>query len=146
MKFSGRFADFSLPDILRILIQSQKSGSLVIHYQNQDSRIFVNQGALHHAETPTTTGEKAVFEMLNFTTTAEFEFVQEDDMPEQTIFSDLDPLIQKGIASLELWRKLTRKFTRISAQTEIVLLKPSIEEDSSILELLKISGAWPYKF
>src|SRR5690606_5657487 len=126
MKFSGRFADFSLPDILRIVIQSQNSGCLVIYYQNQDSRIFVNQGALHHAETPANKGEQAVFEMLNFTATAEFEFVQQEEMPEQTIFSDLDPLIQKGIASLELWRKLNRKFARISAQTEIVLLKPSL--------------------
>lgn len=139
MKFSGRFADFSLPDILRILIQSQKSGCLVIHYQNQDSRIFVNQGALHHAESPSSKGEQAVFEMLNFTSTAEFDFIQQDEMPmpTQTIFSDLDPLIQKGIASLELWRKLNRKFARISAQTEIVLLKPPIEANSSILELLK---------
>ncbi len=136
MKFSGRFADFSLPDILRILIPSQKAGSLVIRYQNQDSRIFVSQGALHHAETASSTGEQAVFEMLNFTSTAEFEFVQQDEMPEQTIFSDLDSLIQKGIASLELWRKLNRKFVRISAQTEIVLLKPPAEANSSILELL----------
>lgn len=119
MKFSGHFADFSLPDILRILIQSQKTGSLVIHYQGSQSTIFVNQGALHHAESLDLAGEKAVFNMLNFDGTAEFEFVEHENMPAQTLDSDLDTLIQNGISYLDLWRKATRKYPRFSSSTLI---------------------------
>lgn len=119
MKFSGRFADFSLPDILRILIQGQKTGALVVNYQEQDSKVFVKSGVLHHAESHHFQGEKAVYDMLNFEPVAEFEFVESTNMPEQTIHSDLDSLIQNGISYLESWRKITRSHPRISMHTEI---------------------------
>lgn len=119
MKFSGRFADFSLPDILRILIQSQKSGCLSVQYQGNQSRVFVNHGALHHAESERFSGSKAVFHMLNFDVSAEFEFVEQAQMPEQTIDSDLDTLIQNGISYQEKWRRISRQHPRMNVNTEL---------------------------
>lgn len=122
MKFSGRLADFSLPDILRILIQSQKSGRLEIRFEGHTSSIYVSHGALHHAESVSIQGEKAVFAILNLDPTAEFEFVELKEMPEQTIHSDLDTLIQNGISNLENWKKLAKQFPRLTANTEILLM------------------------
>jgi hypothetical protein len=120
MKFSGRFGDFSLPDVLRILIQSSKQGNLVVRHHEQESRIFVNRGALHHAESEGFKGEKAVYNMLNFGPTAEFEFIEDANVPEQTIHSDLDTLIQNGISYLETWRKITKRQPHITVNTEIM--------------------------
>ncbi|MBF2053607.1 MAG: DUF4388 domain-containing protein [Candidatus Sericytochromatia bacterium] len=119
MKFSGRFADFSLPDILRILIQSQKTGALNVQYHGHTSLIFVNHGALHHAESERFSGSKAVFNMLNFDASAEFEFVEDSQMPPQTIDSDLDTLIQNGISYQETWRRVSRQYPRMNVNTEV---------------------------
>lgn len=121
MKFSGRFADFSLPDALRILIQSSKQGYLVVWYQGAESRVYVNRGSLYHAESEGLKGEKAVFNMLNFEPTAEFEFIEQTQLPEQTIRSELDTLIQNGISYLETWRKINKRFPRFTVNTEIML-------------------------
>ncbi|PKL80272.1 MAG: hypothetical protein CVV27_00655 [Candidatus Melainabacteria bacterium HGW-Melainabacteria-1] len=129
MNFSGRFADFSLPDVLRILIQSQKQGNLVVRYQNSESRVFVNRGALHHAESEGLKGEKAVYNMLNFDHTAEFEFIERSEIPPQTIHSDLDTLIQNGISYLETWRKIFKRQPRFSVNTEI-LIAPGFPENT----------------
>lgn len=135
MKFSGRLADFSLPDILRILIQSQKSGCLQIHFEGQTSVIYVSRGALHHAESHSVQGEKAVLEILNLDPTAEFEFIETSEMPEQSLYSDLDSLIQNGIANLENWRKLSRQHPRLTANTELLLSHaPSAAELASLTE------------
>jgi len=131
MKFSGRFADFSLPDILRILIQSQKSGYLTVQFQGRESRVYVNQGALHHAESHGFLGNKAVFDMLNFDTTAEFEFVEQSSMPAQTLDSDLDTLIQNGISYLESWRRIIRQYPRMTVNTELLRLSDQGPESLS---------------
>lgn len=119
MKFSGRLADFSLPDLLRILIQSQKAGCLVVHHEGSDSRIYIDQGALIHAESQGFSGEKAVYHMLSLEPTAAFDFLEEQAPTTQTIASDLDTLIQDGISYLDSWRKLSRRYPRLTAQARI---------------------------
>lgn len=121
MNFSGRIADFSLPDILRILIQSHKQGYLVVRCLDQESRVYVNNGALQHAESEGLKGERAVYNMLNFDPTAEFEFVQASEVSPQTIHSDLDTLIQNGISYLETWRKIFKRYPRFSLNTEVLI-------------------------
>ena len=114
MKFSGRFADFSLPDILRILIDSKKTGELVIEFEGLTSRIFVNTGKVSHAETPELSGQPAVYEMLNYGSSATFEFLIDAPLPQPTISSDLDTLIQQGIVYVETWKKIQRKYPNLS--------------------------------
>lgn len=139
MKFSGRLADFSLPDILRILIQSQKSGRLEIHFEGKTSSIYVSQGALHHSESGPFQGEKAVYAILNLDPMAEFEFIEMAEMPPQTLHSDLDTLIQNGISNLENWRKLSRQHPRLTANTEILLTPQAdtIQFDETEQEVIK---------
>lgn len=129
MKFSGRFADFSLPDALRILIQSSKQGYLAVRHQGSESRVYINLGELYHAESEGLKGEKAVFNMLSFEPTAEFEFIEQSEMPEQTIRSDLDSLIQSGISYLENWRKISKRYPRFTLNTEI-LIEPGLPQET----------------
>ncbi|HEY9843800.1 MAG TPA: DUF4388 domain-containing protein [Candidatus Obscuribacterales bacterium] len=141
MKFSGRFADFSLPDILRILIQSHKQGNLLVRHHGNESWVFVNRGELYHAESEGLKGEKAVFNMLNFDPTAEFEFIEQSQLPAQTLHSDLDTLIQNGISYLETWRKISKRYPRFTVNTE-VLVSPGFPDktltgdETQILTLL----------
>lgn len=120
MKFSGRIADFSLPDTLRILIQSSKQGYLKVRHYDQESRIFINRGELQHAESDGLKGEQAVYNMFNFGPTAEFEFVEDDQAPLKTIHSDLDTLIQNGITYLDTWRKISKRYPRLNIKTELI--------------------------
>jgi len=129
MKFSGRFADFSLPDALRILIQSSKQGYLVVRHHGSESRVYVNRGELYHAQSEGLKGEKAVFNMLNFDPTAEFDFIEQSEMPAQTIRSDLDTLIQNGISYLETWRKISKRYPRFTVNTEI-LIAPGLPQET----------------
>jgi hypothetical protein len=143
MKFSGRLADFSLPDVLRILIQSQKVGYLLITLRNEENFIYVNQGNLHHADSDGLQGDRAVYHLLTYDPAAEFEFVESETLPERTIQSDLDTLIQNGIDYLENWRKLERQYPRFSAHCEVQAV-PGAQADNSasehILRLLPPEG------
>lgn len=144
MKFSGRIGDFSLPDILRILVQSQKTGYLSIVFKGQESRIYLAQGQLRHAYSEGRSGESAVFNVLTFDADAEFDFVEGAEIQEHTLQSDLDTLIQNGIAYLETWRKVMRQYPAYSGNTEVFLrsganLSVATEEQNKILVLLSAS-------
>lgn len=121
MNFSGRFADFSLPDVLRILVQSQKQGYLCVRHHGLESRVYISKGALQHAESEGLKGEKAVYNLLSFDPSAEFEFVEQDAASEQTIHSDLDALLNQGISYLDTWRKISKRSPRFSVNTEILV-------------------------
>jgi hypothetical protein len=130
MKFSGRLADFSLPDVLRIIIHSQKTGYLSVSLKDTESKIYINQGQLHHAESNGLQGEKAVFDLMTYDPLAEFEFVEETQLPPQTISRDLDTLIQTGIAYLESWRKVARQYPRFSVNSEVqVVVSPASDAE-----------------
>jgi len=146
MKFSGRLADFSLPDVLRIVLHGQKTGYLSVSFKGVESKIFVNQGQLHHAESNGLQGEKAVFDLMTYDPLAEFEFVEESQMPDQTISRDLDTLIQNGIAYLESWRKLGRLYPRFSVNTEVQAVTPAPTTDLSQAEqsLLALVAVHPH--
>lgn len=138
MKFSGRFADFSLPDILRILIDSQKTGELVIEFEGLTSRIFVHMGKVSHAETPELSGQAAVYEMLNYGSSATFDFLIETTLPEPTISSDLDTLIQQGIIYVETWKKIQRKYPTLAPNTHVQYVgSPDTLQNSTLIEHLK---------
>lgn len=141
MKFSGRLGDFSLPDLLRILIQGQKVGYLAIFSKGQESRIYVQKGQLHHAQSDGLTGEGAVFHLLTYDANSEFEFLTTDFFPDKTLHSDLDTLIQNGIAYLEKWRKMTKKYPKVTINTEISLSenqasKADSKDEEDILQAL----------
>lgn len=146
MRFSGRLADFSLPDVLRIILHGQKTGFLSVSFKGAESKIFINQGQLHHAESNGLQGEKAVFDLMTYDPLAEFEFVEESQMPVQTISSDLDTLIQNGIAYLESWRKLGRLYPRFSVNTEVQSVIPAPATDLSQAEqsLLSLVAVHPH--
>lgn len=146
MKFSGRLADFSLPDVLRIVLHGQKTGYLSVSFKGVESKIFVNQGQLHHAESNGLQGEKAVFDLMTYDPLAEFEFVEESQMPDQTISRDLDTLIQNGIAYLESWRKLGRLYPRFSVNTEVqaVMPAPTIDLSQAEQSLLALVAVHPH--
>lgn len=138
MKFSGRFADFSLPDILRILIDSQKTGELVIEFEGLTSRIFVHTGSVSHAETPALSGQAAVYEMLNYGSSATFDFLTETTLPQPTISSDLDTLVQQGIVYVETWKKIQRKYPTLAPNTHVQYVgSPDSLYNSTLIEQLK---------
>ncbi len=138
MKFSGRFADFSLPDILRILIDSQKTGALIIEYEGLTSEIFVNAGKVSHATTPNLSGQPAVYEMLNYGSSATFDFSAQDKeqpVPDPTIQSDLDTLIQQGIIYIETWKKIQRKHPTLHPNTHVEV-KQTTDGDTPLHNIL----------
>jgi hypothetical protein len=142
MKFSGRFADFSLPDILRILIDSKKTGELVIEFEGLKSRVFVNTGKVSHAETPELSGQAAVYEMLNYGSSATFEFLIDATLPQPTIFSDLDTLIQQGIIYIETWKKIQRKYPSLSPNIHVQATDAATQaSDHPILLILNTLSA-----
>ena len=142
MKFSGRFADFSLPDILRILIDSKKTGELIIEFEGLPSRIFVNTGKVSHAETPELSGQAAVYEMLNYGSSATFDFLIDAPLPKPSIFSDLDTLIQQGIIYVETWKKIQRNYPGLSPNVHVQATASTVPQDKHpILTILNtLSG------
>lgn len=143
MKFSGRFADFSLPDILRILIDSKKTGELVIEFEGLTSRIFVNTGKVSHAETPELSGQPAVYEMLNYGSSATFEFLIDAPLPQPTISSDLDTLIQQGIVYVETWKKIQRKYPNLSPNIHVQATHAATQQDNHPILLILNSLSAP---
>lgn len=145
MKFSGRFADFSLPDVLRIIVHSQKTGYLAVTFKTSQSRIFVSQGQIYHAESEGLQGEKAFYNLMTYDPAAEFEFIESENIPARTIDSELDTLVQSAIDYLEDWRKLTRQYPLLSVHTVVQLQQDTVSPEVSgpaqeLLDLLREQG------
>lgn len=86
-KLGGDLADFTLADVVQLIIFSRKTGALTIWQKGQEAFLFFDQGQLVHAQCAGGSGEEAAFSVFDVVS-GKFEFFTGMTPPERTIFID----------------------------------------------------------
>ena len=61
MELIGSLEDFSLPDVFRIIEQSNKTGLLKIIFKDQEGSIYFENGRIIHSKCVKLEGEKSIY-------------------------------------------------------------------------------------
>jgi response regulator RpfG family c-di-GMP phosphodiesterase len=93
---TGHLENLSLPDIVQILVMGMKTACVRISSGSGGGEIWFRDGALVHAGTGELRGERAVFEMLRWTT-GEFSIEHGVQTPSRTIENDAMFLVMEGL-------------------------------------------------
>lgn len=87
MQLSGNLRNFSLPELLHVMASGQKSGRLIIATPSGEASIYLENGALTHAEVDAHVGEEAVFTIFRLTE-GDFSFIGGAKAKRHTVFFD----------------------------------------------------------
>lgn len=123
MTLKGNLKDFSLPDLLKIIEQSKKTGMLSIKCPGiQEGNIYFLEGKIKHASVDNLDGEKAIYNLFHVDN-GDFDFLEEKNFDKITITSNLDEIIKEGLDQLDKWKKLTELSPLMTIWSRIKIIK-----------------------
>jgi len=93
---SGGFGAFNLVDVIQMCCISGKTGLLVVRSRGLSGDIYVQNGALVHAESPGLEGEEAVYEMLGWED-AQSSLSENVRSPKTTLQIGWEHLLMEGV-------------------------------------------------
>lgn len=97
---SGALADMALPDLLQILANGRKSGTLTVHSDGADGQIAFVDGAIWSAMCGVLTGEDAVYEMLKWFE-GDFSLDPEKPTDERQVQASTEAVLLEGMRRLD---------------------------------------------
>lgn len=131
MALSGTLETFSLPDVLRLLASTKKTGLLTLEGDRGTGRVWVDDGEIVAADSDRASGEVdgVVFDLLRFED-GSFEFAAdavpaEDDVTRR----DVDGALEAAGALLEEWREIESVVPSLDVWVRLV---PEIDGDVTI--------------
>lgn len=131
MALSGTLETFSLPDVLRLLASTKKTGLLTLEGDRGTGRVWVDDGEIVAAESDRASGEVdgVVFDLLRFED-GSFEFAAgaaptDDDVTRR----DVDGALEAAGALLEEWREIESVVPSLDVWVRLV---PEIDGDVTI--------------
>lgn len=108
MALSGTLETFSLPDVLRLLSSTKKTGLLALDGDRGRGRLWVREGAIVAADADRATNEQfegVAFELLRFVE-ASFEFDSGAEAPVDGAARDVDDVLAEAESRLAEWREI----------------------------------------
>src|SRR5688500_5190173 len=105
---SGTLETFSLPDVLRLLSSTKKTGLLALDGDRGQGRIWVRDGAVVAADADRAVNEQVegvAFELLRFVD-ASFEFESGAEAPADGPGHDVDEVLAEAESRLAEWREI----------------------------------------
>ena len=105
---SGTLETFSLPDVLRLLSSTKKTGLLALDGDRGRGRMWVRDGAIVAADADRATNEQlegVAFELLRFVE-ASFDFDSGAEAPEDGDARDVDDVLTEAESRLAEWREI----------------------------------------
>jgi CheY-like chemotaxis protein len=93
---SGQAAQFPLLDMIQICCIAERTGCVTLRRGGSESRIFLDQGEIVHAEAGGLHGAEAFYELASWDD-ADFVFENTVPAPEKTIFKAWESLVYEGI-------------------------------------------------
>jgi len=105
---SGTLETFSLPDVLRLLSSTKKTGLLALDGDRGTGRVWVDGGEIAAAEADRAVVDDVdavLFELLRFADAA-FEFDAGAEAPDTDVRRDVDEALEVAGARLEEWREI----------------------------------------
>ncbi len=110
MAIKGFLSDISLSDILQLVATSGKSGKFVLKKGDLVGTIYLDKGAIVHAELPgeNLIGENAIYRMAAWKE-GEFEFVSDINIPAKTVKKNVTNILMETARIIDEWNILKNK-------------------------------------
>lgn len=108
--------DLTLPDVLSRLAAKRASVTVILKNQSEQGRMYIEDGAIIHAEAGATRRAKALFRLLNMTKgTYEIQLFPEMAVP-HTIDTPTGQLVIEGMLQLEALEKISAQLPPVVNQ------------------------------
>lgn len=131
MALSGTLETFSLPDVLRLLASTKKTGLLTLEGDRGTGRLWVEEGEIVAADSDHAAGEVdgVVFDLLRFED-GSFEFdAGAEPMESKAARRDVDGALEAAGALLEEWREIESVVPSLDVWVRLV---PEIDGDVTV--------------
>ena len=134
----GTLDTFALPDVLRLLATTRKTGRLLVHGNRGDGNVWVDAGSVIAASAsklaPGSSSGDVVFELLRHTEGA-FTFEAGSTPPEAGAPAEVEPLLVQAEAQLFEWRQIE---TVVPSMEAWVSLAPELPGAEAVID----AGRW----
>ena len=137
MNLTGNLEEFSLPDLFRIIEQSNKTGPLILTLKDQEGAIYFKDGKIVHSKYGDWEGEKAVAYFFTWPT-GDFAFNDSAVPDTQTISISVSDVIANGLSSASEWKTLAAKGKPLLINSLVILAKENFDETAVSQDELKI--------
>ena len=131
MALSGTLETFSLPDVLRLLASTKKTGLLALDGDRGTGRVWVADGEIVAAEADRSyvdDVDAVLFELLRFTDAA-FEFEAGAEAAEPGEAREVDDALDVAHARLEEWRDIEAVVPSLDVRVRMV---PEVDDDVQV--------------
>ena len=110
----GNLQSISLTDVLQLLHVNKKAGLLQVNGEKVNGVLYISNGEVVHAETRTTKGEAAAFEILEWEK-GDFEFLASKVSSQQSIRRTVPDLLMEAARTSDSRRRLKSLFPNLDA-------------------------------
>jgi hypothetical protein len=110
----GNLQSISLTDVLQLLHVNKKAGLLQVNGDKATGVLYISNGEVIHAETRTTKGEAAAFDILEWEK-GEFEFLASKVPAQQSIRRTVPDLLMEAARTSDSRRRLKSLFPNMDA-------------------------------
>jgi len=116
--FQGSLHDVKLPDIIQLMTVSGKSGCFLLNQDQEEGRIFLQDGQIVHAQVGKLRGEDAMY-ALAIWDNGSFAFQEGATTEERSISKKITFLLMEVARKLDEWRVLSKKIPSLNLIPEI---------------------------
>lgn len=102
--FSGAISVQTLPDIVQLYVLSCATGLLTVRHKQGEGVVYFSQGAILHAATPTTVGDEAFYEIMEWSA-GEFSMRSGVMATERSVSSQWQELLMESVRRIDEKRR-----------------------------------------
>jgi len=121
----GNLQSISLTDVLQLLHVNKKAGLLQVNGEKVNGVLYISNGEVIHAETRSTKGEVAAFDILEWEK-GDFEFLASKVTAQQSIRRTVPDLLMEAARTSDSRRRLKRLFPNMDAVPCPTLQEPAL--------------------
>jgi hypothetical protein len=159
MAFQGSLKELPLPDIIQLVSVSGKTGVFTLKNGAESGLIYLQDGAIVHAQVGDLVGEEAVYDLAIWAQ-GEFQFTPGQPAPSSSIHKSNTNLLMEAARRIDEWQVLSKRipstrlvpvFTQKSSNTSVSFtpqewaLICKIDERRSIEEIAVGLGNSPFE-
>lgn len=130
MALQGTLDTFALPDVLRLLATTRKTGRLLVHGNRGDGSVWIDSGSVVAADaealTPGSAAGEVIFELLRHTE-GSFTFDSDSSPAEAGAPADVEPLLLDAERQLAEWREIEAVVPSLDAWVTLAPELPATE-------------------
>lgn len=116
--FQGSLDEVKLPDVIQMMSVSSKTGCFVLDQGKEKGRIFLDEGAIVHAECGALKGEDAIYSLAVWDQ-GTFQFDVNATSDQKTVTKPNTKILMEVARKLDEWRVLSKKIPSLDLIPEL---------------------------